>query len=287
MSRRKVVAWSLVIPTILVLVIIIIYPLVFAVNVSLKNYDLRVRPGPEGYQFIGAQNFIHTISDSRFIDAISRTSIYIFSGLALQLTLGLSLALLLFNLTQRRSLLTALLLPSMIIPVCVGWVGRLLFHPTAGPINYLLSLMGLGTVGWIHSASTSLLTVILMDTWQWTPFVMLITYSGLLAFPHVVLESAKVDGAGSISLLRYIILPLIKPVLLVAILIRALEMIRAFDLIYVLTYGGPGTSSEVLTFYAFIVGFRYFNLGYAAAIGWILVIIVSVILTVFIRVIRS
>jgi multiple sugar transport system permease protein len=286
LRREKVIAWGFVAPTVVVLAVIIAYPLVYSINVSVRNYDLRARPD-QRLQFVGAENFVNTVFDSRFIEALTRTGIYLFSGLTLQVLIGLGLALLLYNLTYRRSLLTALLLPSMVIPVCVGWIGWLIFHPTAGPVNYFLSVFGVEGIGWINSASTSLLTVVLMDTWQWTPFVMLIAYAGLLASPQEVIESAKVDGASGLSLLRYIILPLIKPILLVAVLIRALEMIRAFDLVYVLTYGGPGTSSEILTFYAFIVGFRYFNLGYAAAIGWILVLIVSVLLTVFMRVVRS
>lgn len=286
MRRERALAWGFVIPSIIVLAAIIAYPMAYSINVSLRNYDLRARPD-QRLQFVGAENFINTVSDTRFVEALVRTGTYLFSGLILQVALGVGLALLLYNITHRRSLLTALLLPSMVIPVCVGWIGRLIFHPTAGPVNYFLSLVGLEGVGWINSASTSLLTVVLMDTWQWTPFVMLITYAGLLASPQEVIESARVDGASGLSLVRHIVLPLIKPILIVAILIRSLEMIRAFDLVYVLTYGGPGTSSEILTFYGFIVGFRYFNLGYAAAIGWILVALISVLLTVFMRVVRT
>ncbi len=287
-ASRRLYAWALILPTILVLLVVVVYPLVYSLNVAFRNADLRMRLNPgEDYPFIGLGNFLRIFDDSRFHDALLRTAYYIGLGIAIQLGAGLGVAILLFSLTKRRALVTALILPSMVIPVAVGWTGRLLFHPTAGPVNYILSLMGVEGIGWVNSAQYSLLTLILIDSWQWTPFIMLITYAGLLSLPQEVVESAKVDGASGLRLFIHIILPLLKPVLLVAILIRVLEMLRAFDVVYVLTYGGPGTSSEIVTFYAFIAGFRYFELGYSAAMGWIIVILLSVILTLLVRVIRA
>ncbi len=283
---EKLYARLLVLPTIIVLIAIVVFPLIFCIQVSLKDYDLRM---PPPYPFVGAANYVKLFSDDRFIASLYRTFLLVAMCTTTQLLLGLGIALMIYYHLERirKYILVILAIPPMISPVVVGYMGRLIFHPVASPVNYILSQLGLpAEIRWHASPSTALLTVYLVDTWQWTPFIMLILLAAILAIPKDFVDCARVYGASFLHEIRYVILPLIKPAIAVAVLFRMLDILRMFDVIYVLTYGGPGTVTEVVTFYAYLTSFNYWKIGYGAAMSWILMIILTVICMVYLRLLR-
>lgn len=271
-----------VLPAVIVLLLVVVFPLLYSVYVSLYNYDLLL-PSPN---FIGLGNYLEALGDSRFIASLIRTGELVIMCVTVQYLLGLLLALsLYYHVGRFRGLIVALLsIPPMIPPVVIGYMGRLIFHPVASPVNYLLEVVHIPAKPlWHTSAQTSLLTIFLLDTWQWTPFMMLLLLSGLMAIPQEYLESVRIDGASPWQEVRHVVLPLLKTVSVVAILFRALDILRIFDIIYVLTYGGPGTSSEVVSFYIYLTSFNYWRIGYGAALSWLLTIILSLLAMIYLK----
>lgn len=255
--------------------------MIYSLTVSFRFYDLRVPRHP----FVGFENYVRLFSDTRFHNALIVTGLLLLGELALQFPLGFGLAHLLAREFRGKKLVQPLLLlPMMITPVVVGYMGRLLFETRSGPINYILNLVGLSSMLWHTSARTALFTVILLDTWQWTPFMMGVLLAGLVSLPSEPYESAKVDGASSLQILWYLTLPLLKPVIALVIIMRALAIFQAFDVIYVLTMGGPGTATETIGIYTYLIGFRYWDVGQASAGAWVLAMMLSVGITIFLRV---
>lgn len=276
----------LVLPTIIILVAIVIFPLIYSLNVSFRNYDIRLHL--ERYPFIGLGNYARMFKDSRFFNSLVNAVLMIMGELSLQFSIGLGLALLFAQeFKGKKIILPLIILPMMVTPVVVGYMGRLLFETRSGPVNYMLNTIGIESLRWHASSQTALLTVILVDTWQWTPFVMMILLAGLLALPQEPFEGAKVDGASGWQIFKYLTLPLLKPVIALVIIIRTLDILRVFDVIYVLTMGGPGTSTENVNLYAYLSGFRYFNIGYASSMAWFLAIILSIGITIFFRLVKE
>lgn len=284
MKKDRPIAILLIMPALIILIAIAIFPLVFSINVSLRHYDLRLPA--EDYPFVGAKNFIRIFGDGKFAASLITTAKFIVMGASLQLGIGMGLALLLSSIPWRKYILPIIVIPTLTPPVVAGYMGTIIFHPE-GPINYILSLLGIGSkILWHTSPSTALLTTVLVDTWQWFPFTTLLILAGILSLPRDVLDGAKVDGASSWQIFRHIILPLTKDVITIALLFRVLEMLRVFDVIYVMTFGGPGSVTEVVNFYAYLTGFRYWDLGYTAAIGWIVVIILTVGVTYYLKLLK-
>lgn len=286
MKRRRWGHILLVLPTVIILVAVVIFPLLYSLNVSFRTYDIRLRL--ERYPFIGLGNYLRMFQDSRFINSLINTAFMVTGEIALQFSIGLGLALLFIQeFKGKRILLPLIIIPMMITPVVVGYIGRLLFETRSGPINYLLNTLGIESLRWHASSRTALLTVILLDTWQWTPFTMMILIAGLLSLPQEPFESAKVDGASGWQIFRYLTLPLLKPVIAIVIIMRTLDILKAFDVIYVLTMGGPGTATETVNFYAYLSGFRYWDIGYASAIAWFLAIFLSIGITIFLKLMKE
>ena len=284
--KRKNIAILLVLPTIVILAAIVIFPLVYSLNVSFRNYDIRLHL--KSYPFIGAGNYIRMFEDPRFFNSLINTVIMVIGELGLQFPIGLGLALLFTrDFRGKRAILPLIIIPSMITPVVVGYMGRLLFETRSGPINYMLNTIGIESLRWHTSSQTALLTVILIDTWEWTPFVMMILLAGLLSLPQEPFESAKVDGASGWQIFGHLTLPLLKPVIAIVIIMRSLDTLRVFDVIYVLTMGGPGISTENVNLYAYLAGFRYWNIGYASSIAWFLAIVLSIGITLFFKLMKE
>jgi multiple sugar transport system permease protein len=263
-----------------ILVLVVIFPMIYSLTVSFRLYDLRVPRHP----FVGFENYIRLFTDSRFHNALGVTGLLLLGELVLQFPIGFGLAILLARKFRGKKVVQPLLLiPMMITPVVVGYMGRLLFETRSGPINYFLNLMGLPSALWHTSASTALLTVILLDTWQWTPFMMGVLLAGLVSLPPEPYESAKVDGASGLQIFWYLTLPLLKPVIALVIIMRSLAILQTFDIIYVLTMGGPGTATETIGIYTYLVGFRYWDIGQASSAAWVLAMMLSVGVTIFLK----
>ena len=237
------------------------------------------------WTFVGLGNYTNILADSRFWNAAQVTGTFIFGTVAVQLLLGMGIALLLQRQVIARGLLrTALLLPMMTTPVVVGLIWRFMYNPTQGILNYLLGQVGLPTPNWLGSLQTGFIAVMIADIWEWTPFMVLILLAALQTLPQEPFEAAAIDGASAWQAFLHITLPLLRPTIVVAVLIRAIDSFKTFDLVYVLTNGGPGTSTETLSFYTYKWGFKFFQMGYASALSFVMLIMVIIFANVLILV---
>lgn len=274
-------------PTVFTLLCIVIFPLIFSLSLSLHDWNIFRQ---EGWQWRGLGNYADILFlDPYFRQSLKVTVFYLLGTVPLQFILGLAVALILYRITRKiiGFLRTTLIVPAIMTPIVVGIIWRLMYNPDLGMLNYLLSLIGLPPVNWTGMPMSALPSVMMADIWEWTPFMALILLAGLQALPREPYEAAVVDGASNWQSFRYITLPLLSPVMLVAILIRLMDSFKTFDLIFVLTQGGPGMSTETMNYYTYRYGFKFFHMGYASALSWLLVIIVTVISIILVRTIRS
>lgn len=279
---ERALPYLLVAPTLLVLLALSIYPLFYAVRVSFQT-----GVGPSARWTL--QNFTRLASDSFFLSALAHTLVYATVALTFEFLLGLGLALLLNREMRGRSLFRAtLLVPLMLPPVVVGVVWRLMFNPNFGAINGTLKGFGLNTESlvWTASPKLALASVIAVDVWQWTPFVFLILLAGLQAIPQEPYEAALIDGSSAWQTFRHITLPLLKPAILIALLLRTMDLLRVFDQIFILTEGGPGFATETISLYIYRAAFRFGNFGYAAAMSFVLLLLTNIISLVYIRLLQ-
>lgn len=285
--KSKRLFWILIAPTVLFILALGIYPAIYGVTVSLKSYSLT--SPPETRHFIGAANYSRLLfgSDIYFWDSMRVTFIYTFAVVVLELVIGFALAMLLSkDLVGKNVARSLLLLPLGVSAVIVGMIWRLMYNQSYGVINHMLASVGLPEVPWLSSSFSALPAVILADVWQWTPFVFLIILSGIVGLPKSPYEAAAIDGASGWMVFRRVTLPLLKPVILVAVLLRGIDAFKTFDQIFVLTQGGPGTSTEIISLYGYKMGFKFFNMGQAAALAWIMLVILVLGATAFMRVIN-
>jgi multiple sugar transport system permease protein len=276
-------AYLLVSPTIAVLVALSIYPLIHAVTVSLK-----VRSGGVSGWSLG--NFSRLFSDQFFVAALGHTLVYATSALTLEFLLGLGLAVLMNNQLRGRSFFRAALLVPMMLPTVVaGVVWRLMLNPNFGAVNGTLKGMGLNTsaLTWTSSPRLAMLSVVAVDVWQWTPFMFLILLAGLQAIPQEPYEAALIDGSSGWQTFRHVTLPLLKPAILVALLLRTMDLLRVFDQVFILTEGGPGFATETISLYIYRTAFRFSDFGYAAAMSFVLLIITNIVSAFYIRVLQT
>lgn len=240
-------------------------------------------------QFVGLGNYMTIlIDDPNFYNSLRVTVIFVGAAVGIEFVLGFILALLINREFSGGRVISAFLVtPMMMTPVVAGLMWRMFYHPEFGVLNYVLHVFRVGDkpLEWIADPNLALWSILIVDIWQWTPFVFLIMLSGLRALPKEPFESAVVDGASSWQMFRYITVPLLQPAIVVAVLIRCIDAFRIFDKVFVLTMGGPGSTTEVLSLYTYLTGFRYLSTGYAAALSYILLIIIVVISTFFIRVV--
>ncbi|MCY4070209.1 MAG: sugar ABC transporter permease [Chloroflexi bacterium] len=274
--RRHDVPWLVlfVIPAFVIVVAVQFYPLAYSAFLSVQDWVLTESQVPKG--FVGLDNFVKELSDDIFRRSV-RNSVLITGGaLVLEMFLGVCLAYLTMGSSWRmRSIRTLLILPMVIAPVAAGTLWRILLNSRAGLVNHLLSLIGIKGPEWLASPDWAIVSVILLDTWQWTPFVLLVVGAAIASIPDDLLEVAAIDGASRWKTFLYIELPLLMPLLLLTFVFRMLESLLSLDSIYSLTNGGPGYSTYTLTYYIYTLGLRSFDFGGAAASSWIFMIFAS------------
>jgi len=272
-------------PTAVLILVLSIFPLLFSLVLSFVSWDLSRLEG--GIRFYGLNNFITLAKDTRFWHTARVTLTFVIGAVALQYCIGLGIAMLLNQeIRLRRFFRVVFLIPMMLTPAAVGYVGRMLFNESMGPINDIIKHLGLPAVRWVSSIPMALPSLILVDTWEWTPFMMIVLLAGLQSLPPEVFESARVDGASSLQIFRHITFPMLLPVSLTVVLIRGLEAFKLFDIVVVMTGGGPGTATETVTMYAYLVAMKNGNLGYASAIAYALLIMVTIITLFFLNSLR-
>jgi len=250
MVRKNLYFYILALPTLLILFCMTIYPLIYSLTVSLTNYNLTNFSAKT--LFVGLSNYARLFSDQFFIGSFWNTIKYVFGTVVIEFLVGFGIALLLFRLRHfGKPLLTIFLLPMMLTPIIVGLMWRFMFNYDVGLVNYFLEFFGLRRFPFLADKSTSLLSIILVDAWQWTPFVILLLYSGLQSVPLEFFEAAKIDGASELQIVRYITLPVLRHTIFICLLIRGMDALREYDKVYTMTYGGPGTATETFSFYIY------------------------------------
>jgi multiple sugar transport system permease protein len=280
--QRTIFKWAMLTPTLIILLALTAYPTVYMFWTSLHAWNLS-KPR-YGYVWVGLQNFIDAFKDARFLNSVQISLVFVLLAVAFELLIGLGLALLL-NRSQWwvSPIRLLLLLPMMVTPIVLGLIFLMMYNGNFGVINYFLTLIGLQKHAFLADPGTALAAIIVADVWQWTPFVMLIFMAGLAAFPGEVMEAARTDCVSWFQEFWYVTLPLLKPVILVALLIRTIDAFRLFDLVYVMTKGGPGTATETLTTYIYVQGFDKFEMGYASALAILMLVVVNIVAQFLIR----
>ena len=279
--REKLVALLLLGPAVLYLLALSIYPTIYSLWIAFHNYSLYRR---DLVSFSGFDNFTDLLDSDVFKQSFAVTLIFAFSAVAIELALGFAIAVLLDRKMRAANVLrTLLIIPVLISPVAMGLTFRYIFAPTYGLLTYLMKSVHLPTADWTVSVTWALPVVIFADVWQWTPFVALIVLSGMQSVSTEVTEAAELDGLTEWQKLWRIVVPLIRPVLLVVVLIRLIDSIRMFDLVYVMTRGGPGSTTEVLSLFSYVTGFASGDMGSASAIAWVTVILVNILVAIFLR----
>ncbi|MCT4371612.1 sugar ABC transporter permease [Yangia mangrovi] len=275
------IATLLMAPTVIVMTVVGLYPLLHSLYLSLTNYNPTYGDAKE---FIGLANYVYAFEDGQFWHSILITLIFTAASVSISLVLAVLLSLL-FNLRFPGFMIlrTVILIPMLITPVAVGITWRIMMMPDLGVLNYLMGLIGIPPALWAGSSSTALLSVILVDVWQWTPFMFLIIYAGISSLPKTPFEAAAIDGASPWRMFVSLTLPMLKPVIVIATLLRIVDAFRTYDTIYTITRGGPDFATDVVSVYLQRVNFRFFDLGYGSALSWLTLIIVLVVVLLFVR----
>ncbi len=274
-------------PLLVFVVAIAIYPLLFSVSISFFKY--RLTDPTQTKTFLGLANYITAFQDEQVRKALANTLVFVFGTVTTELTVGLGLALLLSAETRLMQFIRSwLLMPMAIPPLVVGLVWRSLYNVDFGVIPYYLKLLGfdLGR-GPLGESATAMAAVILVDLWEWSPLLMVIFLAGLKSLPSEPYEAARVDGANRWQRFIHITLPLLQPVFLVGLLLRTMQSFKVFDIIYATTAGGPGTTTTVLNYHIYTVGMTFFNMGYAAALANILLVVVAILSILYVMVLEQ
>jgi multiple sugar transport system permease protein len=286
MSRLKVnwPAIALIAPSVIILLAVGIYPLLFALDVSFRQYQLTKQY--LGTSYVGFQNYLAVFKDALFWQSLGRTAQFFVMTVPLQILIGVLIALFIDSLRWRVLsffIRVLLVIPIAITPTVVGLIGRLLFQRDFGFINYLLSLVSIPPIPWLGEPLPAMVTIALVDIWQWTPFVALVMISGLSLIPQEVLESGKLDAGNRWNLFWHVQAPYLMPGLTAVLILRTADILKLFDMVFVLTRGGPGVSTELVSVYIQRVGFRVFDMGMASAQAILLLILCIVLARGYIR----
>jgi multiple sugar transport system permease protein len=270
-DRRQALVYPA--PAVVALLLIVVAPIGYNLYLAFTKWTI----GLGDPRFIGIDNFIELFRDDRVLNGL-KVMIY-FSGLSLtlELVLGLLIALYFHREFKGSELVQAIyIFPFAATPVAVALIWRIMLNPEIGVLNYLLTSIGLSGSLWISSAATVIPALVMVDVWKWTPMITLIVLAGLKSLPNDPYEAARIDGANTLQIFWYITLPLIRPVLIAALMLRSLDNLKEFDIIYTITQGGPGIASETLYLYSYKVAFGFFKAGYGSALMVVVFLIVLV-----------
>jgi multiple sugar transport system permease protein len=260
-----------------------IFPLITSLFRSFEDYNTQT----DTWRWVGLQNYSELIHSSDFWTVVENTVLLTVVGVAIQVVLGTALALF-FNQQLRGGSIVRgiLILPMLLTPIVVGLMWRALLDPNWGLLSWIFVQVGIGQVGWLSDPNVALWTLVVVDSWQWTPFVFVIVYARLQALPQEVFEAGSVDGANWFQRTIYLTLPLLMPAIVFAAVFRAIDAFRTFDLVYGLTNGGPGESTTTLSFQAFQNGFEFQHYGYASAISYVMVLAAAIGVTLLFKVVK-
>ena len=278
--------YAMISPSMIFLLLVTTIPLVSLLAMSFFRIDLTY---PLDNGWIGFENYLEITEDARFWFSLKLTVIYTIITVFLQVVIGLGLAMAFFRGFKGQGIMrVSVLLPMILAPVVVGLTWRtLILTPEYGILDYLFILLGFGSKPWLVDPTWALISVIIIHTWQWTPFAFLVFLASLNAMPEEPLEAALLDTCSNWQRFRYVILPMLRPAIIIVLIFRTMIALRAFAAIFSATGGGPGTSTEILNLYAYRVSFNSLDLGYGAALGTVLLLITIGISLVFFRMRRA
>ncbi len=273
--------WFMALPTAIILLMIGIMPLIYSLALTFHEWTLGKPGGPV---FIWFRNYKTVVGDKRFWFSLRMS--FIFTGMAVgaEFIIGMALALIFNRQFKGGNIFSTLfLIPMMLPPIVAGLIWRFMYNPQVGIINYLLRLLHIKGPIWLGNPNVAMPAVVLVDIWQWAPFMFLLLFTGMASLPTEVYEAAKVDGASGLQRFFFVTLPLLKPIILVAVVIRVIDTLRIFDTIFVLTRGGPANVTEVLSIYTYKVGMNYFRMGYATTMSYFLLFIIMIVAMIFVN----
>jgi len=251
-------------PAVIFVGLMMIFPVAYTIMLSFTGWNLT---SADSFRFTGLRSYTRVLEEPRFLEALGRTFSFTALAVLVETVAGVALALMLHRKFFGKGLVKMLLLlPLVATPVAIGIVWNLFYDPNIGLLNYVLTALGLPTSQWVYSADTVLPALALVDVWQWTPMITLIALAGLAGLSSEPYESARVDGASSVQILFRITLPMLIPTILTAMILRSVDALKTFDIIYAMTGGGPGYTSETLNIMAFKYSFEYFRMGQASVI---------------------
>ena len=251
-------------PAIVFIGLLMVFPILYTLYLSFTNWNLTSGMEPS---FVGLTSYLRVFSEPRFLQALGRTVTFTAFAVAIEVVLGVAIALILNRAFVGRSLAKLLLLlPLVATPVAVGIVFNLFYDPTIGLLNFALHALGLPQGRWVSSENTVIASLVLVDVWQWTPMITLIVLAGLAGLSEEPVEAARVDGASDWQILRYVTIPMVMPVILTAMILRLIDALKTFDIIFAMTGGGPGYASETLNIMGFKYSFEYFRMGQSSVI---------------------
>ncbi len=268
-----------IVPIVLYMIVFFLYPIIYEIYISFFDYSLG---SPK--HFVGFKNYVTMIHDDEFTNSLVTTAIFVFASVLCEVVLGMIIALLLnFENPFMNVLRTVILIPTVFTPLVVGLVWKAMYHPDTGIISYYLRALGINIGrGLTVERSSALFSVIIVDIWEWTPLMVIIILAGLKSLPTEPYEAGMIDGASPLQLFRFITLPLMAPTLTVALLIRTLDAMKIFDIIWAITRGGPGTVTTVANLRIYEVGLQHLRIGYASSLANVLLVIGVVIGVIFI-----
>lgn len=284
-SRDRTFGWLISAPGLAALFAVILFPVVWAFWTSLHEYTLIA---PNFDTFTGAANYATAIGDAEFRHSMWLTMFFVAAVVALEFLIGFAVALMLNQVERFKPVYYAILLcPLLMNPVIVGLIWRMFLHPQLGIVNYLLSVVGIPAVDWLGSTSVAIWTIVLVDIWHQVSFMIVLLLAGLAALPREPYEAARVDGASALDCFRHITLPLMRPVIIVTLLIRAIFAVKTYDLIYIMTRGGPGVSTDFISYFIYRTAFVSLNIGEASAMSLVLLAVILALSAYLYRYMRS
>ena len=269
------------IPTILFVLGMVLFPIIYTFVLSFHSWRMSANIP---WKFFGLDNYVELFSDSRFPNAVLRTFIFALIALAFEIVLGMVIAIYLDKVFFGKNFVkTAFLLPMVATPVAIGMVWKLIYEPNIGILNTIIRNMNGPKIDWLGDSGKALYSLVVVDVWQWTPFVMLIISAGLTSIPLELFEAAMVDGASGIKIVFKVTLPLLRPTIYTAVLLRLIDVLKTFDIIYSMTQGGPGFATETMNILSFRQAFEFLQFGEASATLIIFFVIVMAIAALTIK----
>ncbi|WP_218096083.1 carbohydrate ABC transporter permease [Paenibacillus solanacearum] len=258
------IKWIYTLPALLFVLLMMVFPILYTVRISFYEWSMSATTPPK---WVGLSNYIDMFKDDRFWHAVTSTFYFTIAAIVMQTILGVAIALLLYREFRGKNIVkTLFLLPMVATPVAMGLVWLLIYEPSIGVANQLLKSLGLPPLLWLASPSQVIPSLVIIDIWEWTPMIALIVMAGLSTLPSDPYEAADVDGASTWQKFAYITLPLLRPTIIVAVMLRLIDVLKTFDIIYSTTQGGPNLASETLNLYGYVLGFQYFKLGMASSL---------------------